>query len=374
VKLSRRGQRGFTLIELMIALVVSALLVGMILAIFLRMSLAYRGQQQVSGVQQVLAAARATFEADAKQAGLAMSQGFTIGNTALQLHSPVMVVNSSTGPDQIAFYYADQNTQAAIPATAVNVTPTVIDVDNATGFAQEDVVVMSTPDVTTTDNPLGPGVDAKLAMFSACVLKISNVTGNTISFTTALPYGSAGNAHCVAPVKNKTMLYKFIGRSYRIDTTRPVDGPLQVSPSGDLVGLADWQDLAYGFTDIQVATQFFDNDLGDSPDADLDPKREWYSSTTQQTLTATQAGPLVPPIEATISLVARTDRDVEGVASLSTPALVVVPIAGGGSANNTLGDHDPVTLPSGTDPALQGSRIYRYITFQVDFRNLGVGR
>jgi prepilin-type N-terminal cleavage/methylation domain-containing protein len=71
-----RTQRGFTLIELMVALVVSSLLVGLILAIFSRMSLAYRGQQQIAGLQQVLAAARATIEADAKQAGFAMPQGF----------------------------------------------------------------------------------------------------------------------------------------------------------------------------------------------------------------------------------------------------------------------------------------------------------
>ena len=59
----------------MVALLVSSLLVGMILAIFSRMSIAYRGQQQIAGVQQVLAAARATIELDAKQAGLEMAAG-----------------------------------------------------------------------------------------------------------------------------------------------------------------------------------------------------------------------------------------------------------------------------------------------------------
>ncbi|MEO7734004.1 MAG: prepilin-type N-terminal cleavage/methylation domain-containing protein, partial [Kofleriaceae bacterium] len=94
----KRGQRGFTLIELMVALVISSLLVGMILAIFSRMSIAYRGQQQIAGVQQVLAAARATIEFDAKQAGLAMPQGF-IYNDSL-VHQAVSVTNSNTGPDQ----------------------------------------------------------------------------------------------------------------------------------------------------------------------------------------------------------------------------------------------------------------------------------
>src|SRR5882672_2125557 len=106
------GQRGFTLIELMVALLVSSLLVGMILAIFSRMSLAYRGQQQIAGVQQVLAAARAAVELDAKQAGLGMPQGFKTAIPGLPaVESPVQVTNSNSGPDQIALFYADTSTQ-----------------------------------------------------------------------------------------------------------------------------------------------------------------------------------------------------------------------------------------------------------------------
>jgi hypothetical protein len=80
-----------------------------------------------------------------------------------------------------------------------------------------------------------------------------------------------------------------------------------------------------------------------------------------------------------ISLVAHTDRDVEGIATLATPNLVGAPTA----ANNPLGDRPSTVLPVATpgpppvppwpDPLLPGSRIYRYVTFQVDFRNLGVG-
>ena len=52
-----RRRAGFTLIELMIALTISALLVGMILAIFTRMSTAYRSQQYVAELQRTLTAA-----------------------------------------------------------------------------------------------------------------------------------------------------------------------------------------------------------------------------------------------------------------------------------------------------------------------------
>src|SRR6185369_13183475 len=78
----RRAQGGFTLIELMVGLVVSSLLVGMIFAIFVRMSIAYRGQQQVAEVQSKLAAARTKIELDAKQAGLGMADGFYMAGLA----------------------------------------------------------------------------------------------------------------------------------------------------------------------------------------------------------------------------------------------------------------------------------------------------
>jgi prepilin-type N-terminal cleavage/methylation domain-containing protein len=382
----KRGQRGFTLIELMVALVISTLLVGMILAIFSRMSLAYRGQQQISQVQQVLAAARATLELDAKQAGLGMSQGFSIAPDGLcpsppnpcKWHSPVSVINSSTGPDELIFAYADPNTQAMVTGG----TWTSVTVDNIGTFAQNDIVVVST-NTGTFPNPLNPGVDADIAKFDACVLQITgNPSGNTINFSTAAPYGTAGNAHCnftlPNPTANKSMIYKVVLHAYRIDPdpTRAADGVFQISASGDLFGLADWQDLAFGFTDIQTAIQFFDNDGIDTPDPDTDPARDWYSSDDgvvgiqQFTVARLKTLDFVPPIEISMSLTARTDKDVEGIATAATPQLNVT----GNSMNNTIGDHDSVTLPSGTDAHLQGQRIYRYSTFQVDLRNMGVGR
>jgi hypothetical protein len=71
----------------------------------------------------------------------------------------------------------------------------------------------------------------------------------------------------------------------------------------------------------------------------------------------------------TISLVARTERDVEGISSTTTPALIL-----GGPNNNTLGDRPAVDLKTTADPTLLGSRIYRYTTARIDLRNLGVGR
>jgi prepilin-type N-terminal cleavage/methylation domain-containing protein len=367
-------QRGFTLIELMVALVVSSLLVGMILAIFSRLSLAYRGQQQIAGVQQVLAAARATIEIDAKQAGLEMPQGFKFAADSLsKRRSPLRIVDSSTGPDMLFFYYADPSTQARVTTAVASWLPTpVITVDSTDGFADDDYVVLSTisGSIPTTGVDT-PGAD--VATYDACVLRITSVlSATTMQFDINPPWGRASTDHCTLAT-TQTMVYKFVARGYRIDTSsedRARLGPLQQSDTG---GLTDsWTDLAYGFTDIQTALRVYDPDDAADPDGDNDMLRDWYSDNVQDARTNDVALPpsLVAPIQVSISLVARTDRDVEGIATAATPDL----IEPNNPSNNSRGNRPSVALPSPDDPALQGSRIYRYTTFQVDLRNLGVGR
>lgn len=410
----RRRQGGFTLIELMIALLVSSLLVGMILAIFSRMSLAYRGQQQIAGVQQVLAAARALIELDARQAGLGMAQGFTtnIQGPSVTLF-PVQVFDSSTGPDQIRFFYADTSVQAVVSRSGIGSWPASLDLEPATGlppgdpdpvvqFSPGDLIVLSRAITNTIDN-LSPSGGANRAMYIACVARISPApdsvvigSPDSIALDTALPWGwgGIGDGPCTeTPLAGQTMVYKLVAHAYRIDTStsaRAALGPLQQSVTGGLLGDAEvWNDLAYGFTDIQTAERVvapsFTPDTSD-PDRDGDFNRDWYSDESQSAMNNVPPVPPipVPPIMAglprrlptlmqmSISLVARTDRDVEGIATQRTPNLIDLdpPYS---ISNNPLGNRASIPLPSATDPALQGQRIYRYITFQVDFRNLGVG-
>jgi hypothetical protein len=353
------------------------------------MSLAYRGQQQISSVQQVLAAARSSIELDAKQVGLSMPQGYWLATDNLR-HSPLEVVNKMAGfdPDEIRFVYADLSTQALVSAIPAP-TWTTLTIDANTGFAVNDLVVVSTS-MPSQANPINAG-DANIAIFDACILKIASIdlTGKVLTFSQVAPWGKANNTHCSFtnpnPSLTNSMVYKLVAHAYRIDpdqtNPRATDGVFQMSPTGDLVGINDWQDLAYGFTDIQVAIQFFE--LGDAGNSDsqydLDPTRDFWSGDImaqrlqpipQTSMFFPQASPLIPiPIQLSMTLVARTDKDVEGIATGATPKLIepLHPI------NNRLGDHDTVPLPSVTDPHLMGQRIYRYSTFQVDLRNLGVG-
>ncbi|HET7504239.1 MAG TPA: prepilin-type N-terminal cleavage/methylation domain-containing protein [Kofleriaceae bacterium] len=386
--MNRRRQAGFTLIELMIALLISSLLVGLILAIFSRMSMAYRGQQQIAGVQQVLAAARATIELDAKQAGLEVAQGFKLAADGENVvHAPVRIFNASTAPDQIAFFYADTTVQAKVIGAPVW---PVLTVDTPSVFSADDLVVVVNVD-TTTGAPRSTAADPIIASYTACVLRIGSDAGSVakdspgdLRFVTSLPWGTPDMKHCTGINPTTAMVYRFVAHGYRIDPASPALGALQQSPTGGLSADDNWITLAYGFTDLQTALQVVDpgDAVGADGDADGDgdPARDWYSSGQtdanpaasrgQDRMTQNAAvGALPIPVQMTISLVARTDRDVEGISSQRTPELS----APGNPNHNSLGDRASVPLPS-TEPALLGSRIYRVTTFQVDFRNLGVGR
>lgn len=362
----RAAPRGFTLIELMIALVVSSLLVGMILAIFMRISIAYRGQQQVAEVQGKLAAARAKLELEAKLAGHGMPNGFRMADGAL--HPALRVINNADAPDEIAFYYADPSVQAATRTDVGSVCDNLQcdRLDSTEGFAEGDVVVRSTVrDYQVNSNY---PAHAPLVRFDACVLQISSRGPTYFVFSTAPPWGTPDNGFCQSgAAAGKTVFHKLGARHWRIDPARPADGVLQLSQLGSLIGVADWQDQAYGFTDLQIATRFYDpNGTIDTPDPDPDPKRNWYSGEGQESLAAMPD--LIFPIQVTISLVARTERDVEGIATASTPDLTVA----GNADHNRIGDRAAIPLPS-VLPELAGHRIYRHTTFQIDLRNLGVG-
>ena len=378
-----RGQRGFTLIELMVALLVSSLLVGMILAIFSRMSLAYRGQQQIAGVQQILAAARGAIEFDAKQAGLGMPQGFRTAIPGLgPLQSPVQVTNSNAGPDQIALFYADTSTQALV-STVPNTT-TITTVGPPAGFASPMLVVLTTPSTATNplSTPASPLPD--IATYDTCVLKIANVdqANRQITFDITAPWGTPAEDHCTTSVPNRTMIYAFVAHAYRIDPTaaRLPLGMLQRSATGGLLSslpgnLESWDDLAYGFSDIQTAVRIYDPAATDL-DNDGDPSRNWYSSAEQDAMTRAAVAPSATALLGiSISLVAHTDRNVEGIATGATPSLIgPPPPAALNAAHNSIGDRPSTTLPVvPPDPLRPGQRIYRWTTLQVDFRNLGVG-
>lgn len=409
-----RAQRGFTLIEIMIALVISTLLVAMIISIFTSMSAAYRTQQQVAELQQILQAAQVTVEGDLRQAGYRCPQGFTWAGSATVPISPLRITDGGTGPqqpDQLAIFYGDPSAQAQVlPASlsAVNLPVTSVQVDAIDPtWTVGDLALLSvqgpslTPvfetGVTRPPEEPPPGDNnnqGTVSYYFACVVQIAGISGNTITFSTAAPWGSSTNTQCYKPrdmVKANgypAMLYRFVARAYRIDPTRKDLSVFQQSPSGALVA-NDWTDLGLGFTNFQIASRWYYSGTGyaDNADTDTDGYRNWYSSTNQNALSAadttygmhlggsTFTDAIAVPLQVSVSFVVRTTRHVvDGTVTSATPALQDP----ANLAANDVGDSPSVQLAGVADSSrpqeLRGDNIYRYATIKVDTRNLGVNR
>jgi prepilin-type N-terminal cleavage/methylation domain-containing protein len=182
----RRRRGGFTMVELMIALLISSLLVGMTLSIFSRMSLAFRTQENVAELQQVLAATHDMIARDVRQAGFGIPDGFFFANDQY-LYAPLEVTNNANGfgPDLIKIFYADPSAQARVTVLG----DTQATVDSVDEFEGGDVVVFVGYD----------GGVAGSKIFTACVLQLDSVTGNTpatLVFDQAGVYGSATADQC----------------------------------------------------------------------------------------------------------------------------------------------------------------------------------
>ncbi len=379
--MTRRARgRGFTLIELMIALTISALMVGMILSIFTRMSTAYRTQQYVADLQRRLTAAHEVVQRDIRQAGFAMPDGVMLpaGVLGTVIHPAVEIRDGGTQPDELHVFYADPSVQARV-LTTLGPTVTQFQVDSVDRFQPGDLVLLSS--YGTRDLASGLTVTD----YHACVVQIGAIAAPLVILSTVAPWGSLTNAQCidVGAGGQPVMAYRFVAHGYRIDPNRRDLGVLQLSPSGGL--LDDWQDLGIGFTDLQVASRWYEGEddvVGgpktvDTDDLDTDPERDWYSGGNQTTLTATQnawdfARPM--PTELRTTLVVRTYQKLDAVGAARTPALIDT----ARPDNNDLGNHASVTLAGVADASrpleLRGEAIYRYATVGSDLRNLAVGR
>ena len=392
------GRRGFTLIELMIALTISALLVGMILSIFTRMSTAYRTQQYVADLQRTLTAAHDVVQHDVRQAGFGLPDGWK--KSGSQLVRPAVEIRDHTStPDELHVFFADSSAQSRVRTIDTNPGNafSTLNVDNRDNFAVGDVVVITNyrPDAIGL-----PPNQIVVSRFRACVGQLAaiadDVNGTDDGFTLRTDglWGEAQNDQCdevrashptsgVVAGQPSTMVYRFVARGYRIDPNRRALGVLQLSPSGGLFD--DWQDLGLGFTDLQIASRWFEGEdddasgraTADTLDVDTDPARDWYSGAEQDALSA---GTLAWDdrrsllTEVRLTLVVRTRQNLQAVGAARTPNL----IDAARPNNNDLGNRAAITLSGVPDASrseeLRGDAIYRYATVGSDVRNLAVAR
>jgi type IV pilus assembly protein PilW len=115
---------GVTLIELMIALVISAILVGGTYSIFVSQQRTYITQDQIVGAQQDGRAALTIMAKDIRMAGMLTGvDGFSVYGAT----EAITPGNSSTGPDQIRVVYAaDEFTSGGNSAMVTNVVNNVV--------------------------------------------------------------------------------------------------------------------------------------------------------------------------------------------------------------------------------------------------------
>ncbi len=385
----RARQAGFTLIELMVGLVVASIAVGFIFRIYATSAVAYRTQSQIAEVMQSVRTAKQTMTKELRTAGLYARYVNTLIDTGTAGHietagtaqagvfmyNPIQIVNSNSSSDELRIIYGDPNTQVLVPTTAgaFSATPTSVTVSNTSGFAAGNLVIA----VHTTDN--GSAVRG-----AGCLLKITAVSATVLTYdASGAPYNSATNTHCWHIGSNagtvhgdkwsdgKVVIMKAKVRSYRI---KPSDarGVLQMSETQGQSN--DWQDLAFGFVDMQFALQIYEP--GDTIDSDgfNGPTIDWYSGSNLSTLTlndSTATGKEV--LQTRVNLLARTVAEVEGVGTAVTPSML------GDSTkpnSNPIGDHDSVTISSISNTAspYYGNYSYRMVGTVVDLRNLGIGR
>ncbi|HWM86403.1 MAG TPA: prepilin-type N-terminal cleavage/methylation domain-containing protein [Kofleriaceae bacterium] len=381
---TRTGERGFTLIELMVGMLLTGVVLSFVFIVSGKMSTAYFGQTQIAEVQQTLRTARAAIAADVRQAGFFVSNGFrtaALGDTD-ELVRPLQIVNNAdgSGPDLVRIFYAD----AAAGSRVQGIDPDArafADIDSSANFSVGDVVAMVNSAISSASESSGTG----RVVYAACVVKVTSIDSgdpDRIHFSAAgAPYNTINNPQCteVTDATNNeqpqpdTVVYRFVGRSYRIDPDRKELGVLQGSPSGELEE-DDWTDLALGVTTIQTASRFFEEDDIVDLDGDGDPELDWYSSEGQETVDPSGERPAgAALIEVRVSVEARTQRGTHSVASSRTTAMIDEDLP----EHNQVGDWAGVEL-AGVDDAERpdgyaGNHIYRSAEALIDLRNLGVG-
>ncbi len=361
-----------TLVELMVAMVISSIVIFFLFSIQTRMSRAYQGQGTVSEINQNLQAAKQQLVTDIRMAGF----GFG-GNGVIGVASGVDASNQFLGFEVTNDAFGDGNDSFRVLRADSSL-------DTVVTFGPSRVFV----DAVDSRPPLTIGEPLVLMSRSgACLVEVTGTAGTkriNINPSGALNEAPQ-NLHC-APVDSgdPVTIARFSRVSYRIDPNRPQEGYLQMSPSGEMVA-DDWVDQGVGFTNLQIATRYFENGDVTDLDGDGDPERDWYSGDNQAPGDPSRPANAVL-IQASISIEARSPFGTRGsAASSTTPAYIDMANVNNnargdwgqdctGAATNPCGIY-LATTPDASRPARYvGEFIYRSTSSIVDLRNMGVGQ
>lgn len=284
-------QRGFTLIELMISLVLFSIAVAGVLSVAVSMTQGYREQRQAIAAESSVRAPLDYLSDALRQASPGVSDPSKLQDFHTCKIGAVEVTNSATGPDELDIFYG---TGGIVTSTAslFNASSTTITVTDASQLSGGDYII-----VTDFTNGM--------------LVKIESKAGNVLTIGAAC----TNTAALVFPASTNFALGSIVVRAqhahFEIQTVGGLP-TLTMDPDGDAAnggGTATYEPLAEGIEDMQIAIGVDADSLnGISEVGAAVDDDEWYYN-----FPGDPAPPTNRPIRAArVTLVARTSTPLFG--------------------------------------------------------------
>lgn len=218
-----QAQRGFTLIELMITLVMFSFVVAGVLAVAAALTQGFREQRSAMTAEEAVRVPL-DYIADAiRQASPGMNDPSKVIDAATCTSGAMTVVNSTSGPDTLDLVYASGGVVTTLRSAFVVGTTSSFTVSDASQFAQNDYVLV-------TD------------FGSGHLYKVTGVTGTSISVAGS---SCAAYSYPVGALVIRAQHARF--------TIGNVDGVPTLLMDPDSGGSAAAEPLAEGIEDMQIA-------------------------------------------------------------------------------------------------------------------------
>jgi prepilin-type N-terminal cleavage/methylation domain-containing protein len=298
------GERGLTLIELMISLVISSIAISAALAMGYSMINAYHDHRRMLLAQR---SARVSLEilADATRvSNPAVPQGNIEDLVGCTMTAGLRVVNSTTGPDRLELIHASGGVLTSL-RTVWNTTQTTMTVLDASQLAIGDTIV-----VTNLDQ-------AELIEITGITPQVNDylvTTGQPSLLCGGAPlFPGAGYAAGSLVIRAKISHFFVLA-----DATVGFVPTLMLDPDG---GGADTPEpIAEGVEDLQVAVGTDVNSDGTVAE-DGSPADEWFRNVNAVGETDAPAMTVKPPRAIRITLVARSVEEGSATPSYFRPAV-----------------------------------------------------
>jgi prepilin-type N-terminal cleavage/methylation domain-containing protein len=280
-------QGGFTLIELMVAVVLMAVVVGFAMQVAVTVTSAFRDTRDAQGAERDV---RSSIEylSDVVRAASSGVQTADLRDAAYCTVAPSMAVEDhNDGPDKLTVLYASGGVLTSL-RSVVTGTSASFDVADSTGLAAGDAVII-------TNGDMGRLLPVRSLSPATGAATITTIPATTACSTVTMPAGGFAVGSLVLRAK--------VSRFYVANAN---DGTpmLWMDPDGD--GPATGQPVAEGIEDMQIAVGVDLNGDGVLTDT-ASTTDEWFYNATGD---AAPPDPTVTRWSAIrISLVARTMKD-----------------------------------------------------------------